>query len=31
MEAGPRHAEIADLLAKKICRGLSLPIPGQQK
>ena len=25
MEAVPRHNEIADRLAKKICRGLSVP------
>jgi mRNA interferase HicA len=25
VEAVPRHAEIPNLLAKKICRGLSLP------
>jgi mRNA interferase HicA len=31
MEAVPRHTEISDLLAKKICRGLSLPAPGQEK
>ncbi len=27
VEAVPRHAEIKNLLAKKICRGLSLPDP----
>jgi len=26
-EAVPRHTEIPDLLAKKICRGLSVPEP----
>ena len=26
-EAVPRHTEIPDRLAKKICRGLSLPEP----
>jgi len=25
IEAVPRHAEISDQLAKKICRGLSIP------
>ena len=25
VEAVPRHAEIPNLLAKKICRGLSIP------
>ena len=27
VEAVPRHTEILNLLAKKICRGLSLPEP----
>jgi mRNA interferase HicA len=27
MEAVPRHSEIADLLARKICRRLSIPDP----
>jgi mRNA interferase HicA len=30
MEAVPRHNEIADLLARKICRGLSVPELGRQ-
>jgi hypothetical protein len=30
MEAVPRHSEIADLLARKICRGLSAPEPGRK-
>jgi mRNA interferase HicA len=25
VEAIPRHSEIADILARKICKGLSLP------
>lgn len=29
MEAIPRHAEVVDLLARKICRGLSIPEPGR--
>jgi predicted RNA binding protein YcfA (HicA-like mRNA interferase family) len=28
-EAIPRHSEVADLLARKICRGLSLPEIGK--
>ncbi len=28
-EAVPRHTEIPDLLARKICRGLSLPEIGR--
>ncbi len=28
-EAVPRHAEIADILARKICRGLSVPELGR--
>lgn len=31
IEAVPRHAEIADLLARKICRGLSVPELGKQQ
>lgn len=27
VEAVPRHTEIPNLLAKKICRGLSIPEP----
>jgi hypothetical protein len=27
VEAIPRHAEIPDLLARKICKGLSVPDP----
>ncbi len=27
MEAVPRHGEIPDLLARKICRGLGIPAP----
>jgi len=30
IEAVPRHAEIADLLARKICRGLSVPEIGRE-
>lgn len=29
VEAVPRHTEIADLLARKICRGLSIPQIGR--
>jgi len=29
VEAVPRHTEIANLLATKICRGLSVPEPGR--
>lgn len=29
VEAVPRHAEIADRLARKTCRGLSIPEPGR--
>jgi len=29
VEAVPRHTEIADRLARKICRGLSVPEPGR--
>jgi hypothetical protein len=29
VEAIPRHNEIADILAKKICRGLSVPETGK--
>jgi mRNA interferase HicA len=28
VEAIPRHTEIADILAKKICRNLGIPGPG---
>ena len=28
-EAVPRHTEVADLLARKICRGLSVPEIGR--
>jgi hypothetical protein len=28
-EAIPRHTEVADLLARKICRGLSIPQIGR--
>jgi len=28
VEAIPRHTEIADLLARKICKNLSVPEPG---
>ncbi|MYA29142.1 MAG: type II toxin-antitoxin system HicA family toxin [Nitrospira sp. SB0666_bin_27] len=28
VEAIPRHTEIPDRLAQKICRNLSLPLPG---
>jgi len=30
VEAVPRHAEIPDILARKICRGLSVPAIGKQ-
>ena len=29
VEAVPRHSEIADRLARKICRGLSVPEAGR--
>ena len=29
VEAVPRHTEIADVLARKICRGLSVPEAGR--
>ncbi len=29
LEAIPRHTEISDLLARKICRGLSIPEIGR--
>jgi hypothetical protein len=29
VEAVPRHSEVADLLARKICRGLGLPEIGR--
>lgn len=29
MEAIPRHTEIPDILARKICRGLSIPEIGR--
>lgn len=29
VEAVPRHTEIANQLARKICRGLSVPEPGE--
>jgi hypothetical protein len=29
VEAVPRHTEISDLLARKICRGLSVPAVGR--
>ncbi len=28
MEAIPRHSEIPDRLARKICKGLSVPLKG---
>ncbi len=31
IEAVPRHTEVSDLLARKICRGLSLPEIGREK
>jgi mRNA interferase HicA len=31
IEAVPRHTEIADLLARKICRGLSVPEVGREQ
>jgi len=31
MEAIPRHVEISDRLATKICQGLSLPRVGQSR
>jgi hypothetical protein len=30
VEAVPRHREIPDLLARKICRGLSIPEIGKE-
>ncbi len=30
VEAVPRHTEVADLLARKICRGLGVPEAGRQ-
>jgi hypothetical protein len=30
VEAVPRHTEIPNKLARKICRGLSVPEPGQE-
>jgi mRNA interferase HicA len=30
VEAVPRHTEVADILARKICRGLSVPEIGKQ-
>jgi mRNA interferase HicA len=30
VEAIPRHTEVADLLARKICRGLGVPEVGRQ-
>jgi mRNA interferase HicA len=29
MEAVPRHSEVADILVRKICRGLSVPEAGK--
>lgn len=29
IEAVPRHSEVVELLARKICRGLSVPDPGK--
>jgi mRNA interferase HicA len=29
VEAVPRHTEVADILARKICRGLSVPEIGK--
>jgi mRNA interferase HicA len=29
-EAIPRHSEISNLLAKKICRKLSIPVPDKR-
>ena len=29
VEAIPRHTEVPDRLCRKICRGLSVPMPGQ--
>ncbi len=28
MQAVPRHSEIAEMLAKSICKRLGLPVPG---
>jgi hypothetical protein len=28
-EAVPRHSEVAERLARKICRGLSIPVIGE--
>ena len=30
VETVPRHAEVADVLARKICRGLGVPELGRQ-
>ena len=30
VEAVPRHSEVADRLAQKICRALSIPIVGRE-
>lgn len=30
VQAVPRHTEVADILARKICRDLAVPHPGQQ-
>jgi hypothetical protein len=30
VEAVPRHVEISNNLARKICRGLSIPDPGSE-
>ncbi|MHB1699987.1 MAG: type II toxin-antitoxin system HicA family toxin [Acidobacteriaceae bacterium] len=30
-EAVPRHTEVADILARKICRGLSVPELGRNR
>jgi len=31
MQAVPRHSEIADILGKKICKGLSVPEIGKKR
>jgi mRNA interferase HicA len=31
VEAVPRHTEVSDILARKICRGLSVPEIGKQQ
>ena len=30
MQAVPRHSEIAEMLAKSICKRLGIPVPGER-